>query len=396
MTHGFAARAASIADDLVTIRRDFHRHPELAFGEHRTAGRVAAELSQLDIEVRTGVAKTGVVGRIRGGGGGRGKKRTVALRADMDALPIPDAKRRVDYGSEHAGVCHACGHDGHMAMALGAAKMLAERREELPGDVVLLFQPAEEGVGGAEPMIAEGVLDGVDFILGQHMLPHLPAGTVGVSRGPAMAAADELHIRILGRGGHGAYPHLTIDAVVVAAHVVTALQAVISRAVDPLDAAVLSIGTIQGGYNFNVIADVVEMRGTVRTLRPALRAELRRRVEMVVRSVTEAFGASFELSYEHRYPATVNHDSAVDLFWETAVKTLGIENVRLLPPSMGAEDFSYYLQKIPGAFTWVGCRKDDADDPGYGLHHPAFDIDERCLPVGARMMAEAAWAYLSG
>lgn len=389
-------RAVAIAPALVDIRRDLHRHPELAFHEIRTAGKIAEELRALDIEHRTGVAKTGIVGRIRGKGSPSGKKpRTIALRADMDGLPIPDAKRGIDYRSEEGGKCHACGHDGHVAMALGAARLLAERRDELAGDVVLLFQPAEEGSGGAEPMIAEGALDDVDFVIGQHMDPLAPAGSVGVSYGPTLAAVDELVLTIRGRGGHGAYPHLTVDAIFVAAQVITALQAVVSRTVDPLDAAVLSIGMIKGGYNFNVIADTVELRGTVRTLDPKLRAELPKRVAAIVRGVTEGFGATFELDYQHRYPATVNHDSAVDLFRDVARAQLGAHNLATPRPSMGAEDFSYYLQRVPGVFWWLGCRKEDADDPGYGLHHPSFDLDESCLPVGAELMAGSALAWLA-
>lgn len=395
MAATFHDRAVAIAPALVDIRRDLHRHPELAFEERRTAGKVADELRALDIELRTGVAKTGVVARIRGGAAPPGKKpRTIALRADMDGLPVPDAKRNVDYASEHAGACHACGHDGHVAMALGAARLLAERRDELPGDVVFLFQPAEEGTGGAEPMIAEGALDGVDFVIGQHMLPSLPAGTVGISHGPTLAAVDELTLIVRGRGGHGAYPHLTVDAVVVAAQLITTLQTVVARTVDPLDAAVLSFGIVKGGYNFNVIADQVELRGTVRTLHPKLRGEMRQRIETIVKGVTQAMGATFELDYQHRYPATINPDVGVRLFEEVAHGALGSAQVQTMPPSMGAEDFSYYLQKVPGVFWWMGCRKEDADDPGYGLHHPAFDIDERCLPIGAELMAASALTWL--
>jgi amidohydrolase len=388
-------RAAALAPELTSLRRDLHRHPELAFEEKETSARIARELSALDLEIRTGVAKTGIVARIRGGGTGGGVRRTVALRADMDALPTPDRKKHVDYRSEVDGACHACGHDGHVAMAVGAARLLAERKADLPGDVVLLFQPAEEGIGGAEPMIAEGALDGVDFILGQHMLPSIAAGEVGVSRGPALAAVDEFLLTIHGRGGHGAYPHLTVDAIVVAAQVITALQTVVSRSVDPLDAAVLSIGMVKGGYNFNVIADKVELRGTVRTLSRALRPEMSKRIATIVRGITEAFGARFDLEYIQRYPATINHDSGVELFLGEAQKALGNDKVHLTAPSMGAEDFAYYLEKIPGAFWWIGCRKDDAEDPGYGLHHPTFDLDERCLPVGAHLLAQSALTYLT-
>jgi amidohydrolase len=376
---------------MIERRRDLHRHPELAFEEHRTSAIVAKELEELGIEARTGVARTGVVGRIRG----KGKGRTVALRADMDALPIQDAKvGRVDYASETPSRMHACGHDGHVTMLLGAATVLSEMRDDLAGDVVLLFQPAEEGVGGAEPMIAQGALDGVDFILGQHMMPLYAAGDVVVTEGAAMAAADAFVLRIVGRGGHGAYPHTSIDAVQVAAQVVTALQAVVSRTVDPLASAVLSIGTIHGGYNFNVIADVVEMKGTVRTFDPALREAMPKRIESIARGVCEAFGARAELEYDFHYPPVVNPKEGVAFFRELAGEVLGADHVRLVAPSMGGEDFSYYLQKIPGCFYFVGCRAQNPIDDRYNLHHPAFDMDERALLVGARLYVEGAMRWL--
>ena len=391
MREHILARIRELQPTLIERRRDLHRHPELAFQEVRTSGIVADWLRALGLEVRTSVAQTGVVARLRGKRPGK----TVALRADMDALPIQDIKTD-DYRSRTDGRMHACGHDAHVTMALGAATVLASVREELEGDVVFIFQPAEEGPGGARPMIEQGALDGVEFILGQHMMPLLPAGDVAVSEGAAMAAADEFHLKIIGQGGHGAYPHLTVDAIQIAAQVISALQAIVSRNVDPLESAVISIGTIHGGYNFNVIADVVEMKGTMRSLVPTLRAQLQQRIESVVAGVTSAYGARYELSHKLGYPATVNHASGVELLRRVATDALGEAHVKIVPPSMGGEDFSYYLQKIPGVFYWIGCRHPHPVAPGYNLHHPGFDLDEAALAVGVRVYVEGAMAYLSG
>lgn len=391
MRERIAARVRELQPSMIERRRDLHRHPELAFEERRTSGIVAEELKKLGIETRAGVARTGVVGRIRG----KGKGKTIALRADMDALPIQDAKvGRVDYASETPNKMHACGHDAHVTMLLGAATVLSEMRDDLAGDVVLLFQPAEEGVGGAEPMIAEGALDGVDFILGQHMMPLHPSGDITVTTGATMAAADAFVLRIFGRGGHGAYPHVSVDAVQIAAQVVTALQAVVARTVDPLQSAVLSIGTIHGGYNFNVIADVVEMKGTVRTFDPSLREAIPKRIETIARGIAEAFGGRAELEYKFHYPPVVNPEEGVAFLRAMASDVLGQEHVRLVAPSMGGEDFSYFLQKIPGCFYFVGCRAERPLDDRYNLHHPAFDLDERGLMVGARLYAEGAMRWL--
>lgn len=395
MRQRIRARIEELHPRVVERRRDFHRHPELAFEEVRTAGIVADWLSGLGLEVRARVATTGVVARLRGKGPASGPRRTVAIRADMDALPVQDAKRGA-LVSEVAGKMHACGHDAHTAMGLGAAAVLAELRDELPGDVVFVFQPAEEGPGGAEPMIAEGALDGVDFILGQHCQPSLPAGEIGLSRGPALAATDAFELKIMGVGGHGAYPHLTTDAIVVTAQVITALQTIVSRNVDPLAAAVVTIGTIQGGYNFNVIADVVSLRGTVRTLDPALRDFIPARIEAIVAGICGAHGARHELVYRRKYPATVNPDAGVALVREVAGALLGESHVHELRPSMGGEDFAYYLQKIPGCFYWLGVRHPHPEHPGYGLHHPAFDIDEEALKTGVEVLVEGALAYLRG
>ncbi len=387
------ARIEELHPQIVERRRDLHRHPELGFEERRTAGIVAEWLGALGLEVRAGVAGTGVVGRLRGLATSSGARRTIALRADMDALPVQD-KKRGPLASEVAGKMHACGHDAHTAMLLGAASVLAELRDELPGDVVFLFQPAEEGPGGAEPMIAAGALDGVDMILGQHCQPSLPVGEIGVSRGAALAATDAFELTIHGVGGHGAYPHLATDAIVVAAQVVMALQTIVARNLDPLASAVVTIGTIHGGYNFNVIADVVELRGTVRTLDPHLRDAMPARIEAIAAGVCAAHGARHELEYHRKYPPTINHEVGVALVRRVAGEVLGAANVRELPPSMGGEDFAYYLQEVPGCFYWLGARHPHPEQEGYALHSPHFDIDEEALKVGVQLLVEGALEHL--
>jgi amidohydrolase len=387
-----ARRVRALHESMVERRRDLHRHPELGFAETRTAGIVAEVMRSLGAEVRVGVAKTGVVARIRGSRPGK----TIALRADMDALPIVDHKdpKKVDYVSQVEGRMHACGHDGHVAMALGAAEVLASLRDELAGDVVFLFQPAEEGPGGAQPMIDEGALDGVDFVVGQHMAPSHDAGVVLVTEGPAMAASDTFHLHITGTGGHGAYPHLGIDPVPVAAQIVLALQTLVSRRTDPLAPAVVTVGTMRGGYRWNVIADEVELTGTVRTLDPALRAAMPGRIEALARGIAEAHGAKAEMRYDLGYPAVVNGSEGVARFVDFAGQALGGENVKRMAPSMGGEDFAYYLERRPGVFYWVGCRHPSPARPGYSLHEPTFDLDENALDVGARVYCQAALTYL--
>jgi amidohydrolase len=384
MTDPILERARAVLERVVEQRRDFHRHPELAFEEVRTSGKVVEWCRGLGLGMRQGIGKTGVIVTLKGKGPGK----TIALRADMDALPIQEANEH-GFQSSVPGRMHACGHDAHTAMLLGVATILAEC--EFNGEVRLLFQPAEEGFGGAVPMIEGGALDGVDLVIGQHMAPFKPTGTIAATTGPAMAATDFFTLKVCGRGGHGAYPHLGIDAIPIAAQVISALQTIVSRTVDPLHAAVLSIGTIHGGFRSNVIAPEVEMTGTVRTFDAALRKEMPKRIEQIARHVSEAHGGTHKLDYTLNYPPVINHAQGVALIEKVAGVLAKFEHV---PPSMGGEDFAYYLEKVPGCFYWLGCRADNAKEAP-NLHSPHFDLDEKSLLTGMHVMARAALDFLA-
>lgn len=388
MTDRIAERVRAVLPRVVEQRRDFHRHPELAYEEVRTSGKVLEWLGALGLEVQSGIGKTGVIARLRGARPGK----TIALRADMDALPVQEANVHA-FASTVAGRMHACGHDAHTAMLLGVATVLTDLRHAIAGEVRFLFQPAEEGLGGAVPMIEAGAVDGVDLALGQHMGPTHPTGTIAVTRGPAMAATDFFTLKIVGRGGHGAYPHLSVDAIPIAAQVVSALQTIVSRSVDPLEAAVVTIGTIQGGFRNNVIAPEVEMTGTVRTFDRTLRESMPARVERIVRGVAEAHGARYELDYALNYPALVNDANVAQLVERAAAEVVGAERVRVIPPSMAGEDFAYYAERVPACFYWLGCRPPGAQEVA-NLHSPSFDIDEDALPIGVTVMARAALELL--
>jgi amidohydrolase len=381
-------RASAVFPRVVEQRRDFHRHPELAYEEVRTSGRVVDWCRGLGLPMRTGVGKTGVIATLTGARPGR----TIALRADMDALPIQESNTH-GFASESPGKMHACGHDAHTAMLLGVATVLSELRDELAGEVRFLFQPAEEGQGGAVPLIEAGALEGVDLVLGQHMAPFQPSGTIGLSHGPAMAATDFFTLKLSGVGGHGAYPHLSVDTIPVAALVVTALQSIVSRTVDPLAAAVLTIGTIKGGFRSNVIAPEVEMTGTVRTFDPALRREMPKRIERIVKGVCDGHEARYELNYTLNYPPVINHAEGTELVTRVARAALGDARVRQVPPSMGGEDFAYYLEKVPGCFYWLGCEPKGRERSPM-LHSPDFDLDEDALLTGIEVMSRAALEFL--
>jgi amidohydrolase len=378
------AAASDVLADVVRWRRDIHRHPELGFEEERTGELVAGELRKAGVET-TRVAKTGVLGVVRGGLPGK----TIALRADMDALPVIECSDE-PFTSEIYGKMHACGHDAHTAMLLGAAVAIARERDRLAGTVKFFFQPAEEGPGGARPMIDAGVMQGVDAVAMIHVWPTLPAGTIGIRRGPATASCDDFDVEIRGRGGHGGYPHLAVDTIPIAAEVVGALQRVASREVDPLDSVVVTIGQIQGGYRRNVIADVTRISGTVRCLNESVRAAIPERIERVVRGICDAHRATYELTFDRGYPSLHNDVALADKIAEIARTTDGIPAVVSLDrPTMGAEDFAYFAQLAPGCMIRLGVgRPGDAAPPM--LHSPNFRLDESALTSGVALFRALA------
>lgn len=388
---------------LQEIRRDLHQHPELGLEEHRTAKRVQGWLDELGIENVGGVGQTGVVGLIYGkagqdsGGNSEGTSdgRAVALRADMDALPLQDAKE-VPYRSQTAGKMHACGHDVHMTVLLGAARLLAERRDEFSGVVKLLFQPAEETVGGAQLMIADGVLEDppVAAIFGLHVDPGMDVGSFGVRYGQRNASSDTVTLTINGRSGHGAYPAGTVDAIVVAAHVVTAIQSVVSRNIDARRSAVVSFGTVSGGTQGNIIANRVQLVGTVRALEPEIRSRVLERVKEIAEGVASGLGGSAELTVEPGYEPLINHDEIVDIVRGNVVRLVGEDRLVIRPyPNMGVEDFAYYVSRVPGAFFSLGVRNQAAGIV-HPVHNELFDADEDCLALGAAVQALNALSVL--
>jgi amidohydrolase len=371
-------RVADLQPDIQAWRRDIHQHPELLYDVHRTAAFVAERLREFGCdEVATGLGRTGVVGVIKGRKpAGKGDLKVIGLRADMDALPIVEATD-LPYASKNPGLMHACGHDGHTAMLLGAARYLAETRN-FAGDAVVIFQPAEEGGAGAAAMIKDGLMDrfGIEQVYGMHNGPGLPVGSFAIRTGPLMAATDAIDIRIEGLGGHAARPHKCIDSVLVGAQLITALQSIVSRTVDPLDSAVLSICEFHAGNARNVIPQTAELRGTVRTLTVEVRELVEKRVREVVAGVAQMTGAKIDLVYERGYPVTVNHASQTDIATKVAKEIVGDGNVHEMPPMMGAEDFSYMLEARPGAFIFCG------NGNSAGLHHPAYNFDDEAIVFG--------------
>ena len=365
-----------ISEHIYSYRRDFHQYPELSFQEYRTAETISKHLESFGIEHKTGVGKTGVVGEIVFGDGP-----TIALRADMDALPIQEVGD-LEFKSKNEGVMHACGHDGHMAILLGAANALSKNQKLKKGKVRFIFQPAEEGAGGARYMIKDGCLDQVDEIYGLHLWNYQPVGEIGVKSGPIMAAADMFDIIIKGKGGHGATPQGTVDAIVVASNLITMLQTIVSRNTNPLDNTVVTIGEINGGQNFNVIADEVRLTGTTRAYTENNRNMIKKRMQNIIDGVSKSFGAEIVLKYKEGYPPTVNHEDPTKLILEASSMVVG-KGAGYPYLSMGGEDFSYYLQKVPGCFFFVGSAPDKNNILSTPHHCSHFDIDERSLLIGA-------------
>lgn len=390
MSLSFLEEARARRDWMVEQRRDFHRHPELAFQEVRTAGVVARRLSDLGLEVQAGIGKTGVVAVLEGAADGP----TVLVRADMDALPILE-ENAADYVSQNAGVMHACGHDAHTTIGLTVAEMLAARRDQIRGRVKFIFQPAEEIGQGARAMIADGALSDPrpDLSIGLHVWNDLEVGKVAVMSGPSMAAADEFIIRIRGYGGHAAQPGQSRDPILAAAQIVSGLQAIVSRNVNPLDTAVLSVTTIHGGDAFNVIPELVEMKGTIRTFRKDVREMVHRRARAIIEGVAASFDCTGEFELTEMTLA-VNNDSAIAEHIAALVEEqVGPQNLLRDLRTMGSEDMAYFMDDIPGCYFFVGSRN-ESRNLKYPHHNPRFDIDEEAMVIGASLLAKAAASYL--
>lgn len=387
MDQSIASRIEQLFPEMVERRRYLHQHPELSFHEVETPNYIASRLEELGIEVRRNVGGRGVVGTIRGGKPGK----TVALRADFDALPIQDEKT-VDYRSTVPGVMHACGHDGHTATLLAVAEVLASQKEQLTGNVVLIHQHAEEVVpGGAREMIADGCLEGVDVIFGTHLWSTTTLGTIGTRVGPVMAAADKFELTLFGRGGHGAKPHETIDAVVLGATIVKELQSIVSRRLDPLQQAVLTIGTLHAGNTFNVIADRAQLTGTVRTFDETVAQKIVSEMERTIKGICDAAGATYTFHYETGYPAVINDLVETRFLEAVAREVIGDTSVFEIDPTMGGEDFAYYLKEVPGTFFFTGA----GDASHYPHHHPRFDFEEPAMVDAAKILVEATLRYLA-
>ncbi|MBD1832061.1 amidohydrolase [Cyanobacteria bacterium FACHB-472] len=367
---------------IVELRRRLHQKPELGFREHLTAELISQKLQEWGIEHQTGIAQTGIVATIHGDKPGK----VLAIRADMDALPIQE-QNDVPYRSQHDGVMHACGHDGHTAIALSVAFYLSQHRQDFTGTVKIIFQPAEEGPGGAVPMIEAGVLQNpqVDAILGLHLWNNLPLGTVGVRNGALMAATESFRCTIQGKGGHGAIPQQTVDSILVAAHIVTALQTIVARNVSPLESAVVTVGEIHAGTAVNVIADTAYLSGTVRYFNPALGELIPQRLEQVIAGVCQSHGATYKLDYQRHYPAVINDATIAELVRSVAEGVIETP-LGIVPEcqTMGGEDMSFFLQAVPGCYFFLGSANPDKD-LAYPHHHPRFNFDETALGMGVEI-----------
>jgi amidohydrolase len=372
-------------EEMVTIRRYMHQHPELSFQEFNTAKFIQTFYENLDIEVKGNVGGNGVVAKVYGKKPGK----TVALRADFDALPIQDEKD-VPYKSLVPGVMHACGHDGHTATLLALAKILNELKEELEGTYVFIHQHAEEyAPGGALSMIEDGCLEGVDVIFGTHLWASEPTGTIQYRTGPVMAAADRFEIDIQGKGGHGAQPHKTQDAIVIASQLVLNLQQIVSRRVNPIDSAVVTIGSFTAQNAFNVIADKAQLIGTVRTFNDDVRQFIEDEMERIIAGTCAMTSSSYNFKYERGYPAVVNHPKETAFITSCAQQVTKVHTIEETEPQMGGEDFAYYLQHVPGTFFFTGA-KPIGTETSYPHHHPKFDIDEKAMLIAAKILGAAA------
>ncbi|MFN9617986.1 MAG: M20 family metallopeptidase, partial [Dolichospermum sp.] len=384
----------ALQPQLVEWRRQIHQKPELGFQEKITAEFISQKLQNWGIEHQVGIAQTGIVAIIKGEKSTHGK--VLAIRADMDALPIQELNE-VPYCSQRDGIMHACGHDGHTAIALGTAYYLHQHRQELNGTVKIIFQPAEEGPGGAKPMIAAGVLNNpdVDAIIGLHLWNNLPLGTVGVRPGALMAAVELFRCTIFGKGGHGAIPHQTVDSLVVAAQIVSALQTIVSRNINPLDSAVVTVGELHAGTAVNVIADTAKMGGTVRYFNPDLAGFFKERIEKIIAGICQSHGANYDLDYIHLYPPVINDADIAALVRSVAQEVIEIPiGVFSECQTMGGEDMSFFLQEVPGCYFFLGSANAEKK-LDYPHHHPRFDFDETALPIGVEMFVRCVEKFFA-
>ncbi|WP_242222398.1 M20 family metallopeptidase [Bacillus cereus group sp. BfR-BA-01380] len=383
---------ASISkEQLIQWRRYFHMYPELSYAEEKTSQRVYDILQTFPHLEVSRPTQYSVMARLIGKQPGR----TIALRADMDALPIEE-ENQFDFVSRYKGVMHACGHDGHIAMLLGTAYTLSKKYDQIEGEIRFLFQHAEENFpGGAQEMVDAGVMDGVDCIIGAHLWSPLEVGKVGVISGPAMAAPDAFSITIIGKGGHAGIPHETIDSIAIGTQIVSQLQQIVSRLTNPLDSLVLSVTQFHAGTTHNVIPDSATIGGTVRSLRNELRKQTAERIEKIVKSITEVYGASYTFTYEYGYRPVVNEETVTRHVESTALQLLGRECVVRLQPTMAGEDFSAFLQKAPGTFFFIGAGNEDKGII-YSHHHPRFTIDEDALPIGVSIFVSSVLNFMKG
>ena len=371
-----------IKNTIIETRRDLHKHPELSFKEFRTSKIVSEKLEKFGFEVQTNIGKTGVIGVLKG----KHKGKTIAMRADMDALPIQETSD-VPYKSINDGIMHACGHDAHVAILLGAAEILSKKINQINGNIKFIFQPAEEGFGGAQYMIDDGAIDDVDEIYGLHVWNYQKAGTVGIKSGPVMAAADKFTISIKGIGGHGAAPQGTVDATIVASYLIQSLQTIVSRNVNPLESTVITIGQINGGNNFNIIADKIILKGTARAYTQKNRNLIKKRMHEMCKGVGQTFGAKIQLNYKDGYPPVINDNNITNNVKKAANKIIpeGIGSPYL---SMGGEDFSYFANKVPGCFFFLGSLPDGKEMMSTPQHCSHYDIDEDVMLIGSSIFIE--------
>ena len=386
--HTSLSQAEELKDKIIEWRRHLHKHPELSFEEYKTAEFVKEKLEKLNFEIEYPVAKTGLVATLKG----KTEGPTVALRADMDALPIQE-EGETEYKSTVDGVGHLCGHDAHTAILLGAAHIISENPPE-QGNIKLLFQPAEEGYGGADVMVQEGALKNpdVDAVAGLHVHPTIKTGETSITEGFATACTDSFDIKIIGKGGHAAHPHLSIDPIAISSTVIAALQQIVSRNIDPLENIVLTIGKIEGGFARNVIAPEVTLEGTVRLLNPELRPKVKETMHEYLNGITSGMGASYELEYTYGYPSVFNDPALIPTLRTTVDKILGEGQLLDVNPSMGGEDFSYFAREVPGVFFRLGTN--GGEDTAYPNHHPKFNVDEDALHYGAAILSQFAYDYL--